>query len=179
MTEIIRIEQIEKKIFTIRDQKVMLDRDLAELYQVETRVLVQAVKRNIDRFPADFMFQLSREELKNWKSQIVISNSVKMGLRKLPYAFTELGVSMLSSILNSKKAIQVNIQIMRAFNYLKKKYLADEEIKREIEILDRKIDFLAQKQQQDVTFLFIELDRLNELFESRISKKQIGFHKKG
>ena len=121
MTEIIPIEQKEDKIFTVRNQKIMLDRDLAELYQVETRILVQAVKRNIDRFPADFMFQLSKEDLENWKSQIVISNSVKMGLRKMPYAFTELGVSMLSSVLNSKKAIQVNIQIMRAFNYLKKR----------------------------------------------------------
>lgn len=177
MTEIIPIERIETRIFTIRNQKVMLDRDLAELYQVETRVLVQAVKRNADRFPADFMFQLSKEELENWKSQIVISNSVKMGLRKMPYAFTELGVSMLSSVLNSKKAIQVNIQIMRAFNYLKKKYLEDEGIRNEIESLDQKIDRLARKQEQDVTFIFIELDRLDEMIEARISRKKIGFKK--
>jgi hypothetical protein len=177
MTEIIPIEQIEDKIFTIRNQKVMLDRDLAELYQVETRVLVQAVKRNANRFPADFMFQLSKEDLENWKSQIVISNSVKMGLRKMPYAFTELGVSMLSSVLNSKKAIQVNIQIMRAFNYLKKRYLDDEGIRNEIESLDQKIDTLAQKQDQDVTFIFIELDRLDKIIETRIIKKQIGFKK--
>jgi hypothetical protein len=89
---------------------------LAELYEVETRVLIQAVKRNMERFPQDFMFQLTKEELENWKSQIVISNSIKMGLRKLPYAFTELGVSMLSSILNSSKAIRINIQIMRAIS---------------------------------------------------------------
>lgn len=156
MPEIIPIERIETRIFTIRNQKVMLDRDLAELYEVETRGLVQAVKRNMDRFPADFMFQLSKEQLENWKSQIVISNSVKMGLRKLPYAFTELGVAMLSSVLNSQKAIQVNIQIMRAVHYLKKKYLEDEGIRNEIESLDQKIDRLARKQEQDVTFIFID-----------------------
>lgn len=103
------------KIFEVRGTKVMLDRDLAELYGVETRALNQAVKRNANRFPADFMFQLTDEEVKQWKSQIVISNSVKMGVRRNPYAFTELGVAMLSSVLRSDIAIQVNIGIMRAF----------------------------------------------------------------
>ena len=98
-----------------RSQKVMLDRDLAEMYDVQTKVLNQAVKRNIERFPEDFMFQLTNEETNNWRSQFVTSNSIKMGLRRNPYAFTELGVAMLSSILNSKLAIQVNINIMRAF----------------------------------------------------------------
>ncbi len=98
---------VVNKIYVIRNQKVMLDRDLAELYGVETRVLNQAVKRNIDRFPEDFMFQLNSEELENWKSQIVISNREKLGLRKPPFAFTEHGVLMLSSVLNSQQAIQV------------------------------------------------------------------------
>ena len=94
----------------------MLDYDLADLYSVETRALVQAVKRNIERFPAHFMFQLSEEELEYWRSQIVISNpSAKMGLRRPPYAFTERGVAMLSSILKSKQAIQINIAIMDTF----------------------------------------------------------------
>lgn len=93
----------------------MLDRDLAEMYGVETRVLNQAVKRNIERFPEDFMFQLTDEETTDWKSQIVMSNSIKMGIRRNPYAFTELGVAMLSSVLNSKVAIQINMGIMRAF----------------------------------------------------------------
>ena len=93
----------------------MIDRDLAEMYQVETKVLNQAVKRNIERFPDDFMFQLTDEEFQLWKSQIVTSNSIKMGLRRKPYAFTELGVAMLSSVLNSKTAIQINMGIMRAF----------------------------------------------------------------
>jgi len=93
----------------------MLDRDLAELYGVETRALNQAVKRNAERFPEDFMFQLTDDEMKIWKSQIVMSNSVRMGLRRNPYAFTELGVAMLSSVLRSDIAIQINIGIMRAF----------------------------------------------------------------
>ena len=110
-----QLEVIQSKIYEIRGQRVMLDRDLAEMYGVETRVLNQAVKRNIERFPEDFMFQLTDEEVRNWKSQFVMSNSIKMGLRKNPYAFTELGVAMLSSVLNSKIAIQVNMGIMRAF----------------------------------------------------------------
>ncbi len=109
------LQLIQSKIYEIRGQKVMLDRDLAEMYGVETRALNQAVKRNIDRFPEDFMFQITDEELENWKSQIVISNSIKMGLRRNPFAFTELGVAMLSSVLNSKIAIQINMSIMRAF----------------------------------------------------------------
>ncbi|MES2882288.1 MAG: ORF6N domain-containing protein, partial [Bacteroidota bacterium] len=106
---------IQNKIYEIRGQKVMLDRDLAELYEVETRVLNQAVRRNLKRFPADFMFQLTEQELTNWKSQTVISNSINMGLRKPPLAFTEQGVSMLSTVLGSERAIAVNISIMRTF----------------------------------------------------------------
>lgn len=106
------IEIIRSKIYEIRAQKVMLDRDLAVMYGVETRTLNQAVKRNADRFPEDFMFQLTDEEVEIWKSQIVMSNSVKMGLRRNPFAFTELGVAMLSSVLTSKIAIQVNMGIM-------------------------------------------------------------------
>lgn len=109
------LQLIQSKIYEIRGVKVMIDRDLAVLYGVETRVLNQAVKRNIERFPDDFMFQLTSEEMEIWKSQIVMSNSVKMGIRRNPYVFTELGVAMLSSVLNSKLAIQINISIMRAF----------------------------------------------------------------
>jgi hypothetical protein len=109
------LQLIQSKIFEIRGQKIMLDRDLAEMYGVETRALNQAVKRNIERFPEDFMFQLTDGEFQNWKSQIVITNSINMGIRRNPYAFSELGVAMLSSVLNSKTAIQINISIMRAF----------------------------------------------------------------
>lgn len=109
------LTQIQSKIYEIRGQRVMLDRDLAELYQVTTSALNQAVKRNIERFPPDFMFQLTDAETENWKSQIVITNSITMGLRRNPYAFTEQGVSMLSAVLKSSVAIQVSIAIMRAF----------------------------------------------------------------
>ncbi len=110
---------IQTLIYEICGQRVMLDRDLAAIYGVETRALNQAVKRNSDRFPHDFMFQLDEDEFQYWKSQIVMSNSVNMGLRRRPYAFTELGVAMLSSVLNSKTAIQINMSIMRAFVVLR------------------------------------------------------------
>lgn len=116
------LQFIQSKIYEIRGQKVMLDRDLAELYQVETRVLNQSVKRNIKRFPSDFMFQLTKEEFDNLMSQIAISSLKSQfvisswgGIRKLPFAFTEQGLAMLSGILNSDVAIEVNISIMRAF----------------------------------------------------------------
>ncbi|WP_337942877.1 ORF6N domain-containing protein [Parabacteroides sp.] len=110
------LQLIQGKIYEIRGQKVMLDFDLAEMYGIETRVLKQSVRRNLKRFSGDdFMFELTKEETLNWKSQIVMSNSIKMGMRRSPYAFTELGVAMLSSVLNSKAAIQINISIMRAF----------------------------------------------------------------
>ena len=109
------ITVIQNKIYEIRGQRVMLDRDLAELYGVTTSALNQAVKRNSDRFPPDFMFRLTDAETENWKSQIVISNSVTMGLRRNPYAFTEQGVSMLSAVLKSSVAVQTSIVIMRAF----------------------------------------------------------------
>jgi len=119
------LQIIQNKIYEIRGQRVMIDRDLAEMYGVETRVLNQAVKRNIERFPDDFMFQLSESEFKNWKSQIVISNSNTMGLRKKPFVFTELGVAMLSSVLNSKTAIQINMGIMRAFVTIRQTLMVD------------------------------------------------------
>ena len=106
---------IQNKIYEIRGQRVMLDRDLSMIYGVETRVLNQAVKRNIERFPSDFMFQLTDKEMQDWRSQIVMSKSINMGVRRRAYAFTELGVAMLSSILSSKTAIQINIGIMRVF----------------------------------------------------------------
>src|SRR5260221_9320284 len=110
------IQLIERRIYLIRGRKVMLDSDLADLYKVETRSLNQAVRRNLDRFPEDFMFQLSEQELENWRSQIVMSNpAARMGLRRPPYAFTEHGVAMLSSVLKSARAVQMNILIIRAF----------------------------------------------------------------
>jgi hypothetical protein len=111
MSDLIPIESIANRIYLIRGAKVILDRDLAELYGVETGQLKRAVRRNIDRFPLDFMFELSKKELENWRCQFGTSKAVKMGLRHLPMAFTEQGVAMLSSVLNSKRAIQVNIKM--------------------------------------------------------------------
>jgi len=108
------IEVIISKIILVRSEKDLLDRDLAELYGVETKALKQAVRRNIKRFPDDFMFELSKEEFENWRSQFVTSNSDKMGLRYRPMTFTEQGIAMLSSVLRSNRAIEVNIAIMRA-----------------------------------------------------------------
>jgi hypothetical protein len=117
-------ELVINKIYIIRGQKVMLDRDLAALYSVETKVLKQSVKRNLRRFPEDFMFEMNEMEMQNWRSQFVTSNSDKMGLRYMPYCFTEQGVAMLSSILHSEKAILVNIQIIRIFTKIRQS-LAD------------------------------------------------------
>ena len=114
------IAVIQNKILVIRNQQVMIDRDIAELYGVETKVLNQAVKRNIERFPQTFMFQLNNTEFTNWRSQFVTSNSDKMGLRRPPYAFTEQGVAMLSAVLKSDTAVNVSIQIMNAFVAMRK-----------------------------------------------------------
>ena len=116
----IQLKEIQNQIFTIRGVQVRVDRDLAEMYKVETRVLNQAVKRNMDRFPESFRFQLTEKEFDHWKSQIVMSIEDKMGLRKLPYVFTEQGVSMLSAVLRSDTAVQVSIAIINAFVEMRK-----------------------------------------------------------
>ena len=131
-------ERIEKRILFLRGQKVMLSTDLAELYEVEPRVLIQAVKRNSERFPEDFMFQLNLQEVRNLKSQIVISSWG--GQRFLPYAFTEQGVAMLSSVLKSKRAAQVNIEIMRAFVRLRQLIASNKELAKRLDELEKKYD---------------------------------------
>lgn len=132
------IETIRSTIRNIRGINVILDRDLAALYEVKTKVLTQAVKRNRRRFPRDFMFQLTREETVNLRSQIVTSSWG--GRRYLPYVFTEQGVAMLSSVLNSPRAVAANIRIMRAFVTLRKFVLTYDELARKIELLERKYD---------------------------------------
>ena len=132
------VAQIESRMFLIRGQKVMLSMHLAELYEVEPRALIQAVKRNAGRFPEDFMFQLSAEEFANLKSQFVISSWG--GARTAPYAFTEQGVSMLSSVLNSERAVQVNIEIMRAFVRLRQMLASNAELSRKLAKLEKKYD---------------------------------------
>ncbi len=133
-------ERIEAKIFLFRGVKVMLARDLALLYGVETKVLNQAVNRNIERFPGDFMFQLTKEEEVIWRSQIVTSKSERIGLRYAPYAFTEQGVAMLSSVLKSKQAIMVNIQIIRAFTKLREMMSENDFLRLKLEVLEKRFD---------------------------------------
>ena len=140
---VVPIERIARCIYLIRGEKVMLDSDLADLYGVETRVLLQAIRRNRDRFPEDFMFQFSEEELENWRSQIVMSNpAAKMSLRRPPYAFTELGVAMLSTVLRSQTAIQVNIAIMRTFVRVREILATHRDLARKVEEHDRQISNL-------------------------------------
>ena len=150
------VEQIESKMFLIRNQKVMLSMHLAELYEVEPRVLVQAVKRNIERFPEDFMFQLSPEEFTNLKSQIVTSSWG--GVRTAPYAFIEQGVSMLSSVLRSERAIQVNIEIMRAFVQLRQMLASNAELSRKLITLEKKYDIKFRAVFEAIRELMTPLD---------------------
>jgi hypothetical protein len=131
--------RIESSILLLRDQKVILDRDLAMLYGVETKTLVRAVKRNLDRFPADFMFQLSSEELEHLRCQFGTS-SLWGGRRYAPYAFTEQGVAMLSSVLRSPRAVAVNIEIMRAFVRLRRMLASNVDLARKLDALERKYD---------------------------------------
>lgn len=168
MSNLIPQENIENKIFQIRGERVMLDRDLAELYEVETGMLNRAVKRNIKRFPEDFMFQLTKEEyLKLLRCQ---NGTLKRGQHRkyLPYVFTENGVAMLSSVLNSERAIMVNIQIMRAFTKLRKMLLIHTDLKRKIEDMERKYD-------SQFAVVFRAIKQL--LSPSKRTKRKIGFRR--
>ncbi len=160
-------ERIEAKIYLIRGKKVMLDRDLALLYGVTTKVLNQAVKRNIERFPDDFMFNLSLNEAPNLKSQIVTSNSGHGGRRKPTFAFTELGVAMLSSVLKSPRAIAVNIQIMRTFAKLRDILANHESLRLKLEDMEKRYD-------EQFRSVFDALRRL--IAEDEEPKPEIGFH---
>jgi len=167
--EIITPESIEQLIFMIRGQKVMLDRDLAGLYGVETRVLKQAVRRNVARFPEDFMFEMTEAEFKNWRSQFVTSNRDRMGLRYRPMAFTEQGVAMLSSVLKSDRAVQVNIEIIRAFVKLRQMLSANKD-------LERRFDALEERYDEQFKVVFDAIRALMEPPEK--SRKPIGFEVK-
>lgn len=162
---------IESRIWLIRGQKVLLDSDLAALYQVETRVLNQAVRRNRKRFPEDFMFQLTRKEVEALTSQIVMSNepSGRGGRRHLPYAFTEQGVAMLSSVLNSERAIEVNIAIMRTFVRLRQILASHEDLARKVDELQR----TQAEQGQQIQTIFEAIQGMIEGPEG--PKRRIGF----
>jgi hypothetical protein len=164
-------EIVVSKIYFIRGNKVMLDRDLAELYGVETKVLKQSVKRNISRFPVDFMFEMSKQELENWRSQFVTSNSDLMGLRYSPYCFTEQGVAMLSSILNSERAIKVNIEIIRAFTRIRQALIDNTELRLAIEEIRKKTD----NNTKNIELVFQYLDELMDKREINAPRKQIGY----
>jgi hypothetical protein len=159
------------KIYFIRNQKVMLDRDLAELYSVETKRLNEQVKRNLSRFPEDFMFQLSEIEFQNLKSQFATSSWG--GIRKLPYVFTEHGVLMLSSVLNSEKAIQTNIQIMRIFTKIRQMLVDTTELRLDVETIKKKIE----NQGKNIELVFQYLDELIEKKETKTEREKIGYKK--
>jgi len=166
MKALVPIERITSKIYLIRNVKVMLDRDLAELYGVETKRLKEQVRRNIERFPEDFMFELTKDELGNWRSQFATSNQDIMGLRIPPFVFTEHGILMLSSVLKSERAIQVNIQIMRAFTQLRQMLSTHEDLKRKIESMEKKYD-------QQFQIVFEAIKQLLETDEK--PKRKIGY----
>ncbi|GBD96562.1 ORF6N domain protein [bacterium BMS3Abin06] len=166
MEIVVQQEVIEGKIYIIRGHKVMLDSDLAELYEAETKVLLQAVKRNLERFPSDFMFQLNNQEVISLRSQIVTSKSSRGGRRYLPYVFTEQGVAMLSSVLKNDRAIKVNIAIMRAFVNLRGMLSAHKDLARKLEQMEKKYDSQFK----------IVFDAIRQLMAPpAANKKKIGF----
>ena len=165
-------EKVINKIYIIRKQKVMVDRDLAEMYGIETKVLKQAVKRNLERFPKDFMFEMSKKEFEDWRSQFVTSNSADiMGLRYAPFCFTEQGVAMLSSILNSAIAIQVNIQIIRVFTRMKEMLLSNKDILLKLEKLEKDV----KVNKEDIAMIFQALKQL--LGSPQPKRRMIGFNR--
>jgi len=166
-----QLQHIQSKIYEIRKQKIMLDFDLAELYQVETRVLNQAVKRNIKRFPSDFMFQLTEKEWLGMSSQIVMTSGSKRPKTALPYAFTEQGLTMLSGVLNSDKAVQVNINIMRAFVVLREFALTSKELTQKLKEIESKYDKQFKDVYEAINFL-LQKDKVDNLQKTR---KRIGY----
>lgn len=169
METIVPVEVIERKILLIRGQKVMLDSDLADLYGVAAKVLLQAVKRNLKRFPEDFMFQLDYQAVAALRSQIVTSKTGRGGHRYQPYVFSEQGVAMLSSVLNSERAIQVNIAITRAFVKLKEMLSTNKELAHKLEQLERKIE----KHDGEIKLIFDAIRQLMSPPETK--KRKIGF----
>ena len=168
---LIPIEKITSKIYLIRKEKVMLDSDLADLYGVETKVLVQAIKRNIDRFPKDFMFQLTADQYKILRSQFVTSNWG--GRRYPPYVFTEQGVAMLSSVLKSKGAVKVNIAIMRAFVELRKFLYSNDKLAVKLNELEKETKKRFEEHQKQISLIFEAIKQL--IKDDSRPKKQVGF----
>ena len=173
-TALVTFDVIERKIYVVRGQKVMLDSDLAALYGVPTKVFNQAVGRNLQRFPDDFRFQLTTEEFENLRSQFVTSSSKNYGGRRyLPYVFTEQGVAMLSGVLNSERAIQVNIGIMRAFVSMRKMLSTNEEVSRKLAELENKLGEHDEHFKKVFTAIRLLMNPPDK------SDKEIGFIQKG
>lgn len=169
-------EIVMNKIYVVRGMKVMLDRDLAGLYGVETRRLKEQVRRNIDRFPEDFMFEMTKQELADWRSQFATSNREKMGIRIPPFVFTEHGVLMLSSVLNSSQAIKVNIQIVRVFTRMREMLINNNDLLRKIEDIERKVE----GHDHEIVVLFEHLKKLmadKERRQEQESRRRIGYTK--
>ena len=164
MEELIVQGEISSKILTLRGQEVMLDRDLAKLYQVENRVLNQAVKRNLERFPDDFMFQLEKDEFTNLKSQIVISSSDHGGIRKMPYAFTEEGIYMLATVLRSPIAVETSINIIRTFKKLREFSKHYNTLAKQIMAVERKSD----KQYKELKKALDDLIASSEVADAKV-----------
>ncbi|MCW3091558.1 MAG: hypothetical protein JWP81_2627 [Ferruginibacter sp.] len=169
-------EVIINKIYLVREQKVMIDRDLAILYGVETRVLKQAVRRNVSRFPEDFMFEMSKIEFANWRSQNVTSNADKQGLRYAPFCFTEPGVTMLSCVLNSESAITVNIRIIRVFTKLREMLLTHKDILLKLAKVENELiqqGTRTAKNEENIAMIFAALKKL--LTPPNPPREPIGF----
>jgi phage regulator Rha-like protein len=170
MSEIALTEEvIISKIYLIRNAKVMIDRDLAELLGVETRVLKQAVRRNINRFPEDFMFAMSKEEMESWRSQHVTSKADRQGLRYAPFCFTEQGVTMLSCILNSDVAIKVNIRIIRVFTKMREMVMTHKDILLKVEQMEKTV----AGQDEKIAAIFDYLKQF--IKEQETPRPRIGF----
>lgn len=166
-------EILINKIYLIRGQKVMLDRDLAELYGIETKALKQAVKRNRERFPADFMFEMNKNEFVQWRKKNITKTQDRLGLRYAPFCFSEQGVTMLSCVLNSQRAIEVNIQVIRIFSRLREFVVTHKDILLKLEHLERKV----VSQDGDIKLIF---KYLRELLTPRTKPaRKIGFKQRG
>ncbi|MCK4923141.1 MAG: ORF6N domain-containing protein [Bacteroidales bacterium] len=170
----IHTEILKNKIYLIRNTKVMLDRDLAELYNVETKRLKEAVRRNIERFPEDFMFEMTKDEFLNWRTQIASSNSEMMGLRYAPFCFTEQGIAMISSVLNNSRAIQVNIQIIRVFTKMRELLLSHKEILKKLKQIENK----DIEQDEKIILIFKYIEQLEKTKQEELkyrNRRKLGF----
>jgi len=164
-----QLQKIQSKIFELRGYKVMLDSDLAELYETETKRLKEAVRRNIDRFPSDFMFEVNKQEFESLRTQFASSN--RGGTRYLPFVFTEQGVAMLASVLNSSKAIEINIQIVRAFVLLRQFALANEVLANKLHELEKQYNKQFKDVYEALNFLFAKDKQVTE----QNQRKRIGY----